>query len=51
MLKTKVHLLWKPRALKSISDGKDTTLGMLYGYLLLITKYQKQHSLVYQEVM
>ena len=51
MVKTKINLRWKPRALKTISGGKDTTLGMLYGYLLLITKYQKQHSLVYQEVM
>ena len=33
MVNTKVNLRRKPRALKSISDGKDTTLGKLYGYL------------------
>ncbi len=48
MVKTKINLRWKPRALKTISGGKDTTLGRLYGYLIYITKYQKQHSPMYQ---
>ena len=54
MLKTKVNSLWKPRALKTISGGKDTTLGRLYGYLIYITKYHQishTQSLVYQQVM
>ena len=31
-------------------DGKDTMVGMLYGYFYLITKYKARINPIYQQV-